>query len=540
MGCVPHKTAFYGAGRRGPPRDRKRLYQRARCRIAPADIAEATSCHRACSHPSRSSLKPVTGWPLQASAARQNWVLAPGGRPSAVGQRPLHVAAQGLGPLTASRLPEGAGRPCGDVAGRRLSRVRLDVDPPVSAVNPESSQEQEPPKGAATNEPRAILRAPWVLSLYFAEGLPFSVVRQVSSQFFTSAGASLPAIGSTSLYGLAWNLKLLWSPLVDRYGTTRRWLLLTEAALALVVAAIAWPAGARDLPMVARVLGVVAVLAATHDIAIDGFYLEALDKGAQAKLSGVRVAAYRAALLVGNGLLVMLAGYSWRACFLVAGALLAALAVGHARALPVAPPKASRAAPPRYVDAFTSFLRQPHIGLSLAFILLYNAGDSLMFAMSAPFLKSLGFGDFGRGAVGALGTVASIGGSIGGGMAIARFGLRRMLPRIAVGQSLAILLYVALAHTRPVPPVVAAVAVVEQLAAGVGGSAFVVFLMRRCGAEHRAAHFAIATALMSIAATFAGYASGYVAKPLGYPAFFTLAFAVSVPGAVLAWVVPKD
>jgi PAT family beta-lactamase induction signal transducer AmpG len=403
------------------------------------------------------------------------------------------------------------------------------------------------PPEPSTPDPAAAesLRAatPWVLSTYFAEGLPYSIVRQISSQYFTAMGASLPTIGATSLYGLAWNLKLLWSPLVDRHGTTRRWLLAAEALLGVAVVAIAWPAGQRDIGAVARALVVVAFLAATHDIAIDGFYLGALDKDAQAKLAGVRVAAFRAAMLTGNGLLVMLAGVtSWRVTFLAAGGMLLLLTLGHAWLLPAS---ARRAAPTRtpvraYLDAFASFLAQPRAAVSLAFILLYNAGDALMFAMNAPFLRSLGFGDVLRGAVGGLGTAAYIGGSIGGGMAIGRFGLRRMLTPIAAAQSLAILLYVVIAWARPSVVPVAVVAVAEQLMGGLGGSAFVVFAMRRCVAEHKAAHFAIASALMSVAATCAGPTSGFLTERVGFPVFFLVAFAVSLPGVALSLFVPKE
>jgi PAT family beta-lactamase induction signal transducer AmpG len=408
-------------------------------------------------------------------------------------------------------------------------------DPAPPATGP------EPPEPWAAK----VAAAPWVLSTYFAEGLPFSIVRQVSSQFFTAMGASLGDIGATALYGLAWNFKLLWSPLVDRYGTTRRWLLVTQALLGLVIAGIALPAGERDLGAVARVLVVVAFLAATHDIAIDGFYLGALDKRGQAGFSGVRIAAYRAALLVGNGLLVMLAGVtSWRIVFLVAGGTLLLLAAAHAALLPrVAKEAAPRPAPDLvggYVGAFQSFFAQPRIGVSLAFILLYHAGDALMFAMSAPFLRSLGFGDIGRGAVGTLGTIASIAGSITGGIVVARVGLARALPRIAMLQSLAIPLYLVLALTRPGTLWVGCVAVVEQGVAGVASSAFVVFLMRRCSPDHKAAHFAIATALMSVAATIAGYVSGHLAERVGFPVFFGLAFAASLPGVVLAWIVPRE
>lgn len=413
---------------------------------------------------------------------------------------------------------------------------------------------QSPPGEQAPSLLRRLSAAPWVASSYFAEGLPYSIVRQISAQYFTAMGTSLSAVGNTSLLGLAWNAKLLWAPLIDRLGTRRRWLWVLQALLGILVMAMAAPAQEKDVGAMWRMLVAAAFLSATHDIAVDGYYLEALEKRAQTELSGLRVAAYRAAMLTGNGLLVILAGRtSWRTCFLVAGGMLLALSAAHGLLLPrpaAAAAKEAReeeapAGSPggtlaRYLEAFRSFLDQPRIVVSVAFVLLYNAGDQLMFNMSAPFLRDLGLGTELRGQVGTFGTIASISGSMLGGAAIARWGLRRLMTPIALGQSLAILAYVALAVTRPGVLAVGAVAVFEQLAAGVGGSIFVVFLMRRCHGKHKAAHFAIASSLMSILATAAGPIAGALAERLGFPWFFTVAFAASVPGVLLTLVVPKD
>jgi hypothetical protein len=45
---------------------------------------------------------------------------------------------------------------------------------------------------------------------------------------------------------------------------------------------------------------------------------------------------------------------------------------------------------------------------------------------------------------------------------------------------------------------------------------------------------------MSLGPTLAGVSSGYLARTLGFPIFFTIAFAVSIPGVILALFVPKD
>ncbi|WP_433935144.1 MFS transporter [Sorangium cellulosum] len=428
---------------------------------------------------------------------------------------------------------------------------------------PEATRGAAAAPGAAA---RGASRGLWISSTYFAEGLPYAIAHKVAGEFFTAAGASLEIIGLVSLYGLPWNLKFLWSPLVDLHGSSRRWLVGAEIALAVILLGLAAAADSGALGLVAALFGLVAVAAATHDIAVDGFYLQALDKDAQAAFSGLRVGAYRLALLAG-ALLVAFAGWaSFGASFAVAAVGLALLAGAHAVGLPrpaaaAAPPGAATALPVdrspgaaaapaaaargaagllRYVEPFRVFLRQPRIASSLAFILCYRAGDALMFAMSSPLLKSLGLDTAARGNVGGVGTVASIAGSTLGGVLIKRWGLARTIFPIALVQSLAILLYVALAWSRPTLPWIVALVTLEQFVAGVGTAVLVVFLMRRCVDGYKSSHFAIGSALMSVSATFAGSVSGYLAARVGFTAFFAIAFAASLPGVVLSRWVPRD
>lgn len=391
----------------------------------------------------------------------------------------------------------------------------------------------------------------WVGSTYFAEGLPYSLVHQVSAQLFTDLGADERAVGLTALYGLAWNLKFVWSPFVGAVGSTRRWLLAMEVALVLLTALLVAPVASRSLVAVAWLLVPMAFVAATHDVAIDGHYLERLPDERQSSLSGLRILAYRAALLAGNGALVALAGLaSWPVSFGVAAVLFAALVTFHAFALPEAEPArpaepeaegelAPRAKKPSltlgtFVSTFVSFVAKPGAALAIAFILFFRAGDALLFAMSAKLFASLGIGTSARGLLGGIGTAASIGGSMLGGVLIARVGFARAFVPIAVVQSVAIPLYSLLAWLRPSFPIVCAIVSVEQLVAGVGTTALLVFLMRAAAGPHKTAHFAIATALMSVATTVVGSASGFLAKAIGYERYFLVAFVASLPGVVLA------
>ncbi|MEW6752475.1 MAG: MFS transporter [Candidatus Latescibacterota bacterium] len=175
----------------------------------------------------------------------------------------------------------------------------------------------------------------WCFTTYFAEGFPFTVFRTVSSVFFRDMKVSLEAIGLTSLYGLPWTLKFLWAPQVDEYSTRRSWMLCVQSLIAVVILAAGLAAGESGVPLVAVLFFAGAILAATHDVAIDGYYLAALDKEGQTRFLGWRVTAYRIAMMTGTGVVVTVGTtVSWKAAFLLAGGVFSLLALYHWFLLP--------------------------------------------------------------------------------------------------------------------------------------------------------------------------------------------------------------
>ena len=382
----------------------------------------------------------------------------------------------------------------------------------------------------------------WISSTYYAEGLPYSLVQQVSVQFFTYAGASLQVIGLLSFFGLPWNLKLFWSPLIDLFADKKRWLVVMEIVLGGVAALLIWPAQHLNLDLATKIFVLMAFMAATHDMSVDGYYIQTLNPSDQAAFSGLRVAAYRIAMLVGNGALVIIAGWvSWTACFLTAAAMMWGLAAFHKRILPSPPAPTSHKGQHWHAvrQAFSTYMQQPGILWALAFILLFRAGDAMMSAMVTPFLNHLGYGLVARGILtGTVGTVTTIGGALLGGIIISRWGLRHALLPLTLIQSLAIPAYAWLAWATPSIWWVGVTVAFEQAAAGLGTAVLMVFLMQRCQGSYQATHFAIGSALMSVAATVAGGFSGFLAARVGFVEFFLLAFAAALPSLWLALRMP--
>jgi len=151
----------------------------------------------------------------------------------------------------------------------------------------------------------------WVPSLYFAEGIPYVIAMSVSVIMYKTMGVSNTALAFwTSILYLPWVIKPLWSPFVDIISTKRTWVLITQFILACCFIGIALVV---HLPLwfalTLIILWLIAISSATHDIAADGFYMIGLDAHQQTWFVGIRSTFYRAAMIVGQGLIVMLAGF---------------------------------------------------------------------------------------------------------------------------------------------------------------------------------------------------------------------------------------
>jgi PAT family beta-lactamase induction signal transducer AmpG len=469
----------------------------------------------------------------------------------------------------------------------------------------------------------------WVSFLYFGEGLPFTFLRSsVVPAFLTKMGASLEVVGLTSLLGIPYTFKFIWSPIIDIFWRKRHWTVALQLSLVVMLVFLSFIIA---IPYAMTLwwtgFAISAFLSASQDIAIDGFYMEALDDEGQAAFAGLRIAAYRVSMILGTSIPLMIAGkVNWFWGFLSCSALLGIVLIYNFFFLPrpaAAPPKPSNPSnkalttvqeDPRgvkdtlhdavalllpvaivvgwkfhyikseyfkpgiaiaslyllsriflwlkgslrldptsspvkarlvahvqsYMEAFRSYLDQDRIGLVLVFMLIFKLGDAMLFSMNTPFLlRGLGITEFQLGWIsGTVGKISSIAGSIFGGWYVARKGLRKGLWELALVMNAAILAYVWLAVAKPGLWGVVAVHALEQIAAGVGATAFAIFQMRTCKKEYRAAHFAIATSIIAFGPMISGPIGGHLASRLGYASFFWVCFGVSIPGLVLVKFLP--
>jgi PAT family beta-lactamase induction signal transducer AmpG len=386
---------------------------------------------------------------------------------------------------------------------------------------------------------------PWrfVPPLYLQQGTQYFLVQTATGAFLKSMGAGEGLIGrAATLITLPWQAKALWSPLVDLFGRRRSWILAAQlVVLAGAVLLALAPTQAAWFAWTIAACGLIGVAAATHDIALDGFYLRALDQRQQSAFVGVRNTCFRLGRLVASGALVYAAGklethglertQAWRWAF-AGGALVYALMLAvSALVLPrpaqdraLVAPGARRAGD--FLDALGSYLAQPRLIAFLAFIFLYRLGESMLTPMLAPFLLADG-AHGGMGllteqvglAYGTVGVIALLAGGLLGGFVLARHGLRRWLWPMALTMHLPNLALWWMASARPGLAAVYGVVALEQAAYGFGFSAYMVVLMQVSRRSvWSTSHYAISTGLMGLAALLAGYWSGDLVESLATPA----------------------
>jgi PAT family beta-lactamase induction signal transducer AmpG len=380
-------------------------------------------------------------------------------------------------------------------------------------------------------------RMRWVAILYFAQGFPFGIFREVWGVFFRSRGVSLTEIGMMELLGLPWVAKPLWAPLVDRYGDRRKWIAGCLVVLAVCLALhTTFPVSASPGIYVWAVLFAFTMASATQDIAIDAHTIGFLPRGEEGAANGIRVSAYRAATMVAGGFLLSAAGFlGWGPAWLAGAGILLLLAAVALRA-----PAAELVASERklFLSPFVRWLAKPGSIPTLAFVLLYKLGDQAISPMIRPFWVDSGrtiqeiawvSNTFGIG--------ATIVGALIGGFWTMRLGLIRGLVVMGILQASSNLAYAVVGLTGAGKLSLYGASVWESFTQGLGTAAFLSLLMRLCDKEHAGVQYALLSALFSLARHIAGAASGWAADRLGFGTFALYTVLLSVPAfLLLPWV----
>nr|WP_315791950.1 AmpG family muropeptide MFS transporter [Fischerella sp. JS2] len=384
-----------------------------------------------------------------------------------------------------------------------------------------------------------------LLLLGFASGLPLLLIGNNLKAWMTQEQVDLAAIGWFSLASLPYSLKFLWSPFLDRFtppflGRRRGWLVVTQIALIVAIAFMAFQQPKQALQLLAINAIVIAFLSATQDIAADAYRTDVLTELEMGAGAAVFILGYRIALLVAGSLGLILADrMPWSAVYL----FMAGIMVIGIFGVFIAPEPRQISPPASLAEAVVLpfgefFQRQGVIQglLILVFITLYKLGDALLSNMATPFLLTIGFTktDIGAIQVG-MGLIATIVGALVGGVVLSKIGINRSLWVFGALQALSNLAYFILAQPQFSQNYQLLVLTIniENFCGGLGTAAFVAFLMSLCNQRFSATQYALLSSLMAVSRDILAAPAGAIAKSTGWPTFFLITIIAAVPGLLL-------
>jgi PAT family beta-lactamase induction signal transducer AmpG len=406
-----------------------------------------------------------------------------------------------------------------------------------------------------------------MLCLGFAAGLPLLLVLGTLSFRLREAGIDRSTIGYLSWVGLAYGLKWIWAPLVDRVplpiltramGRRRSWLLFAQLGVIVGLWGMAYSDPQHDLTSTIYWAIVVAFASATQDIALDAFRIESVQPEWQAALAASYQTGYRLAMIwSGAGALWLAARvaasdvydpYSWQMAYI---AMSISMFVGVITVLwsPEPHPLPARQArtvkewlQQTLIEPFADFIQRYRWQalLILSLIAVYRISDVVMGIMANPFYVDMGYTKDEVAAVTKIfGVIMTLAGAFIGGVLSARLGIMRILMLGALLSALTNLLFSWLATQGHDLTALIWVISADNLASGIASAAFVAYLSSLTNLQYSATQYALFSSMMLLLPKWLAGFSGVFVDVHGYAVFFESTALLGLPVLILVWAAGK-
>lgn len=403
-----------------------------------------------------------------------------------------------------------------------------------------------------------------MLMLGFSSGLPFFLSSNTLGYWLRDEGTTLAAIGFLSWVGLAYSLKFLWAPIIDRvdaplvgrFGRRRGWMIVSQICVAIGLAGLAFVGLRGGLALVGLFALFVAFSSSTQDIVVDAWRIEvAADGDELGLLSAAYQLGYRIAILVSEALILIIANHAgWRIGYATMAIL---MGIGVASSMVAIEPRrtevAQRTSVPlstirgfsdAVIGPFREFFRT--YGwlalLMLAMISFYQLPEYVMGPMANPYYHDLGLSKDAVGAIRAsVGTVSTFLGIAAGGFSAVRFGYLRTLIGGVIIKMLVIANFATLAYTGPDLRVFGAVMFADNFGIGFAGVALVTYMSSLTSIGYTATQYALLSSAYTYVGKFAKGFSGVLVEHLangrtllqGYAWFFLVSALLGLPALFL-------
>jgi PAT family beta-lactamase induction signal transducer AmpG len=375
----------------------------------------------------------------------------------------------------------------------------------------------------------------------FSCGLPLLLTWGVLQAWLQEEGVDLTVIGMITLVQIPYTWKFIWAPVLDRFtlpwlGRRRGWLFIAQLGLMGATVALACTDPRNHFRQLIMSALLVAFFSATQDIVVDAYRREDLSDEELGLGSSLYIYGYRLGMLLASGGGLILADHMpFSTVYLI---MAAGMLPGIVTTL-LTPEPQTEAGSPRsmreaVLEPLRDYFRRSSALQILIFILLYKLGDTMASAIATPFYLDIGFTKTQVGAVvKVFGSGATLAGAFLGGVVLLRLGIVRGLWLFGILQAVSTAGFAVLARIGPSISGLSAVIAFENLSGGMGTAAFVAFMASITNKKFTATQYALLTSLMGIPRALATAPSGFLAKSLGWEAFFIVCTLLAIPGLLL-------
>lgn len=396
-----------------------------------------------------------------------------------------------------------------------------------------------------------------ILILGVISGLPFLLTLSTLSFWLTEAGISKTTIGLFMLASLPYSIKFLWAPFLDqvqvpylalKFGQRRAWLILTQICLILSLVGLGNCSPEQSIPMTAVMAFLVSFFSATQDIIIDAYRIEILSEKNKGMGAAFESIGFRLGMLAsGAGALYLASLWSWQFAYwsMAVGILLGMIGI-----LFIEEPDRKKIVKlserleisPSFRTHMRNLFVTPwsHLAVNrkeliylLAFVFFFKMGDTVLNAMSAPFICDLGFSKVDFASVSKVfGITLMVFGGLAGGIMIHHVGILQSIILCVGLQGISCLMFVIQSLAGYHLGILMITVGVESFCSGLSAAVFIAFLSEFCSQPHTASHFTLLYSFGSLCRVITSALAGWMADCVSWTCLFFITCLAIVPALI--------
>ncbi|MFD1198330.1 MFS transporter [Brucella gallinifaecis] len=390
--------------------------------------------------------------------------------------------------------------------------------------------------------------SPSPIAVFVAIGGVYISQSVISGLTFTSLpailrtnGLPLDQIGLIYLAILPWSLKFLWSPYLERFRLPARGknrsaqIILTGGLLSASCLLLAGQIGPQQLTPLLLCLTLVAFVAATIDIACDGYTVEALAQRDYGWGNAIQVGSAYLGAAIGSGLfLVIYDHYGWNLSLALMAAMVLLLAIPFVLQKNVHQPAVER----QHIPSLRLALQRTEIRKGLVLTACFVAAQKWGGVMMEPYMIDAKIGLSLLGILnGAGGLITGLAGACIGGLAVRYSGTRPVLLTALVLQCLLMISFIWFSGQSN-PPRFFMLLCALASSFGVMAFGFVALyarFMEISDIRQAGVDFTIFQCMDGVISMIGGVVGGKIAALYGYQPLFAVGAGLSAAAMPLIW-----